>query len=133
MKLKLPHRVAGPFATVDHGGGVWSFTSGGGGNEVHVRGVEPGAAAALRGREFDAVTIEWRAQGVTLVLVAERRETSLAAHSAMCHEPAGEVFGVLPLARFDDKARGFWRRVFWVMRLPGGRHLLRLISARSVR
>ncbi len=133
MKLKLPHRVGGPFAAVELGDGLWHFSSGGAGNELYVRGIAPAMAAALRGREFDAATIEWRAQGVTLVLVAQRRETSIAAQGVLCHQPLGDLFGALPLARFDDKARGFWRRVFWLMRIPGGRYLLRLISARSAR
>jgi hypothetical protein len=37
----------------------------------------------------------------------------------------------LPLVSFDDKARRFWRRVFRLVRIPGGRHLLGVLARRN--
>jgi hypothetical protein len=41
------------------------------------------------------------------------------------------LYEALPLAGFDATARRFWRRVFLLVRLPGGRYLLRLIAQRK--
>jgi hypothetical protein len=44
------------------------------------------------------------------------------------HEPLGRMYESLPLAGIDANARRFWRRVFWLVRLPGGRYLLKLLT-----
>jgi hypothetical protein len=38
------------------------------------------------------------------------------------------LYDSLPLADFDRSAQRFWNRVFRVMRLPGGRFLLRFLA-----
>jgi hypothetical protein len=44
------------------------------------------------------------------------------------HEPLQDLYEGLPLASIDADARRFWRRVFRLVRLPGGRYLLRLLT-----
>ena len=43
----------------------------------------------------------------------------------------GELTEPDPLAGLDEKARRFWRRVFRLVRIPGGRHLLGVLARRS--
>jgi hypothetical protein len=61
---------------------------------------------------------------------AERRR-SLEAQSAIVHEPQTRLYEALPLVVLDDKARRFWRRVFRLVRIPGGRHLLGILARRT--
>ena len=39
---------------------------------------------------------------------------------------------ILPLAQFDQKAKRFWGRVFRLMRIPGGRYLLRFLARSDI-
>jgi len=39
-----------------------------------------------------------------------------------------ELYAALPLAQFDRRARRFWRRVFLLVRIPGGRSLLGMLT-----
>jgi len=55
----------------------------------------------------------------------------LKTRNAIIHEPLTRLYEGLPLASFDPAARRFWRRVFRLVRIPGGRHLLRFIARRS--
>ncbi len=41
----------------------------------------------------------------------------------------GHLYDSLPLVKFDADARRFWRRVFGLVRIPGGRYLLKFLSA----
>jgi hypothetical protein len=50
------------------------------------------------------------------------------AAAAIVHEPLGRLYESLPLANIDANARRFWRRVFRLVRLPGGRYLLKLLT-----
>jgi hypothetical protein len=49
---------------------------------------------------------------------------------AIVHEPLPKLYAELPLAGFDERARRFWRRVFRLVRIPGGRHLLGVLARR---
>jgi hypothetical protein len=50
--------------------------------------------------------------------------------SVLLHEPQPRLYEALPLAGFDAKAQRFWRRVFTIMRIPGGRFMLRFFTRR---
>ncbi len=56
-----------------------------------------------------------------------RRFTS---ESVFIHEPKTRLYDSLPLARFDAAAQRFWKRVFRLIRIPGGRLLLGAIARR---
>ena len=75
--------------------------------------------------------VERRADGVRLTLSAGGRARLLTADSAVIHEPAKGLYEALPLAGFDAGARRFWKRIFRLMRLPGGRFLLGLFARRA--
>jgi hypothetical protein len=51
--------------------------------------------------------------------------------SAIVHQPLARLYDGLPLAEFDSKTRRFWGRVFTLVRIPGGRHLLGVLARRS--
>jgi hypothetical protein len=53
------------------------------------------------------------------------------AAAAIVHEPARNLYAALPLAEFDGRARRFWRRVFLLVRIPGGRSLLGILAHAS--
>jgi hypothetical protein len=132
MKTKMRRTLTGGFRAQEHGAGAWQLGTGApGGAEIHIGGAEPGAAHTLRGASPSAVTIEWRADGALVTLVSEAGSRSFIARSATIHEPVPDLYRHLPLANFDEAARRFWRRVFRLVRIPGGRHLLGLIARRT--
>jgi hypothetical protein len=77
------------------------------------------------------VCVEWLAQRVVLSITCEGRVQKVEARSAIVHEPAPDLYAALPLAQFDERARRFWRRVFLLVRVPGGRRLLGLLAHAS--
>jgi hypothetical protein len=72
--------------------------------------------------------VEWVADGVRVALGTGPGARQLTARSAVVHLPLAHLYEALPLAGFDDQAQRFWRRVFRLLRLPGGRFLLRLLT-----
>jgi hypothetical protein len=128
----MQRRLAGLFVGRDLGDGAWVLTTGAtSGPEIYLRGMEPGAAQVLTGESIDTVTVEWHAEGVTLALRRGGGVGYLRARSAIVHEPKSRLFDHLPLASFDIAARRFWRRVFRLTRLPGGRYLLGFMARRN--
>jgi hypothetical protein len=101
--------------------------------DVFLRGADAAAAADLRGAEVRDIGIEWRAHTVLLTVTSGGRNRTIGARSAIVHEPLSHLYEALPLATLDAKARRFWRRVFWLVRIPGGRHLLAAVARRRGR
>jgi hypothetical protein len=131
MKSKL-RTLEGPFTCAELRSGALHLTTGhAAGPEIHVAGTEERAALALRWTSFDSITVEWHGEGVRLTLACAAGDCVVTARSAVIHEPLARLYECLPLAAFDEPARKFWRRVFRLMRIPGGRHLLRLIARRG--
>ena len=52
------------------------------------------------------------------------------AKSAIVHEPLPFLYEALPLASVDAKHRRFWRSIFRIVRIPGGRYLLGVLARR---
>ncbi len=130
MKPKMRRNLSGAFAAREMPQGVWRLTQGEpSGIDVYLRGAAPGAAD-LGGAICDVV-IEWRDGVVALNVTARGRPLTLEARSAIVHEPLPRLYDALPLAGFDERARRFWRRVFFLVRIPGGRLLLRLLARRT--
>ena len=96
-------------------GGAWQLSSiGQAGVDIILRGTDPDARADLT---------------VTLTTAGGTRQ--LRARTVILHESRTLLYDGLPLVRLDDAARRFWRRVFWLVRIPGGRRLLGLVARRS--
>lgn len=129
MSKNLP----GPFAARSLGTGTWLLTTGvAGGPEVVLRVAGPGAAF-LADAVVENLAVSWRDDGVELIVSAATGIRVLSAASVIVHEPNLKLYESLPLAGFDAEARQFWRRVFRLIRIPGGRHLLGLIARRGRR
>lgn len=124
--------VCGEFLGRDAGSGAWRLTTGvPAGPEIYLRGVESNATQALRDSRISAVEFEWGRDGVLLTLTSTAGTRVLTARHAVIHEPLPRLYDDLPLVELDHAARRFWRRVFRLVRIPGGRHLLGLIARRA--
>ena len=78
------------------------------------------------------IDIEWHAgRGGTEHDLRPSSRRSVQTHSAIVHEPLARLYEALPLAELDAKARRFWRRVFRLVRIPGGRYLLLAMARRN--
>ncbi|MGB6309867.1 MAG: hypothetical protein WBF89_18950 [Steroidobacteraceae bacterium] len=132
MKPNMRRNFPGTFATRDLKEGAWRLscvepTP----IDVFIRGADSTAADTLRRSGVRDVDVEWCVEGVVLTVTSDGRRASVRAQSALVHEPLGRLYEALPLANLDEKARRFWRRVFRLVRIPGGRHLLGLLAPRS--
>jgi len=133
MKTQLRRSVRGSFQARELGAGSWQLSNGlpagaDGRAVIYLVGAEPGAAPTLLDTIFTAVAFEWVDGGVLVTLTSAGGVKVLKTRTAVIHEPLRQLYDGLPLASFDDSARRFWRRVFRVVRIPGGRYLLRLIA-----
>jgi len=99
--------------------------------DIYLWGAGPQASEALQGPSIASLVIEWHAGGVDVMLTGANAVRHLTVAGATIHEPQGRLYESLPLASFDTAAKRFWRRVFRLMRLPGGRLLLRFMARRN--
>lgn len=124
--------IVGPFSASKLGPGVWRLATGVSPvAEVIVRGVGPEGSEALRDGSIGSLRFEWHEKTVKLAIIGANGSRYLNIVGAILHEPQPDLYRCLPLARFDAAARQFWRRVFFWIRVPGGRFLLRLIARGS--
>jgi hypothetical protein len=132
MKTESRRGLTGNFVACDLGSGAWQLTNAPRGETaVYLTGAESDAAHTLRGARFAAVAIEWRKDEVLASLTSSTGTQVLRVRSAIIHEPLAHLYESLPLVSLDDAARRFWRRVFRLVRIPGGRYLLGLIARRA--
>jgi hypothetical protein len=64
-------------------------------------------------------------------MTSAEQPRTVKARSAIVHEPLAHLYDAFPLAGLDAKARRFWRRVFRLVRIPGGRYLLGVLAHRT--
>jgi hypothetical protein len=127
MAAKMRRNFSGEFAARDLGRGTWRLVQPNGA-EIFLRGVTPLEAPAFAAPRLSDVGIEWREHSALVTLKSSGGVASAAVGSAWAHEPLPKLYEALPLARFDAKARRFWGRVFWLVRMPGGRRLLKYFA-----
>jgi len=128
MRRNLP----GTFFARNIGKGAWRLSrSEPAPVDVFLRGAEPLAAEASSSLKVSDIDIEWYAETVVLTMTLAERKRSIKAQGALVHEPLGSLYDALPLATLDEKARRFWRTVFRLVRIPGGRYLLGFLSRRT--
>jgi hypothetical protein len=114
------------------GADSWRLTTGAtGSTEIYLSGVDSDAFAVLDGAAPSAVSVAWSEAGASVTLIAHGASPQFRSRTATIHEPRPELYQGLPLVVLDEKARRFWRRVFLIARIPGGRRLLRWIAQRS--
>jgi hypothetical protein len=131
MKQNMRCQLAGEFVAGELGRGAWRLSQSGPGLvEVWLGGVDPQAAEAVPRGGISGIAIEWREGAVLLQLTSAGRQSKFAARSAIVHQPLPDLYDALPLAAHDEAAGRFWRRIFRLVRLPGGRYLLGIVARR---
>jgi hypothetical protein len=131
MVAKLRRNFSGAFRAEDLGAGAWRlYQTSPEHIDIFLRGVDGMQALQLLANSFTQVGIEWREGSALITLLADGRIASLDAASALVHEPLPRLYETLPLQRFDAKARRFWGRIFFLVRLPGGRALISALTRR---
>jgi hypothetical protein len=134
MNPKMRRNFSGEFSAQDLGKNVWRLTQTAPRKiDVIVQGARHGSSQTSPARAFGtaAVTdlgIEWHRDMALLSFLAGERVETVEGANVIVHEPVRHLYDGLPLADFDQKARTFWSRVFRVVRLPGGRYLLRFFA-----
>jgi hypothetical protein len=132
MNSKMRRNLAGRFLTRNLGGGAWQLSRTEPESiDVFLRGAEPDATEILSSPGIRDIDIEWQAGAVMVTMTSAERRRSIKAQSAIVHEPQTQLYEALPLVVLDEKARRFWRRVFRLVRIPGGRHLLGILARRT--
>ena len=132
MSTRIERTWTGAFRATHLGKDSWQLTMGAAGSpEIYLSGVDRNALAALDGATPSAVTVAWSDAGAIITLNSSGASTQFRSRTATVHEPRPQLYQGLPLVVLDDAARRFWRRVFLIARLPGGRRLLRWIAQRT--
>ncbi len=129
MSAKLRRNYSGAFLVQSRGHDGWQLSRAAPHEiTVFLRDAEQGAAQAFGSGPIVELGIEWRAENALLTFQAGDRVASVEAASVIVHEPLGRLYESLPLASIDADARRFWHRVFRLVRIPGGRYLLKLLT-----
>jgi hypothetical protein len=134
MNSNMRNNFSGAFAVTELGHGGWRLSR----DEPHkldvfLRGAEPSAARVLGCTDITNLGIEWHDETATLSFAAGDRVETLQILSAIVHEPLDHLYASLPLFPFDADASRFWRRIFRLVRIPGGRYLLKFLTRRAKR
>ncbi len=79
----------------------------------------------------NSVAVQWHEDGARVELVSDIRVIHASARAAWAHTPQTRVLESLPLEPFTPGMRRFWRRIFRLVRMPGGAWLLRWLARRS--
>jgi hypothetical protein len=132
MRPKTRRNIPGTFVTRNLREGAWRLSrTEPGPIDVFVRGADTTGAEPLEMHSVRDVGIEWGAETAALTATSAGRTRTVQARSAIVHEPLPHLYEALPLAILDSRARRFWRTVFRVVRIPGGRLLLGVLARRS--
>ncbi len=132
MKPKMRRNFSGTFMARDLGRGSWRLSGRGPACiDVLLKDAPSGTADALRPGAVSDIELEWQDGAVLTSLTSAQGRTSITLQSAIVHEPLAHLYEKLPLAELDTKARRFWRRIFALVRIPGGRYLLDVLARRT--
>ena len=121
--------MSAPFDIEDCGNGLWCLRR----RQprvvaVYLRGFAPPAQLA----QCTAMRIDWPdGSDVVVSIVLPSQIVTTRAAAAFAHEPRDELYGALALPAFGPAAQRFWRTIFAVVRLPGGRLLLSWLAGRG--
>jgi hypothetical protein len=132
MNTNIERSFRGEISARDIGSGAWLLTGGEpGAAQIHLMGVLPEEAPLPADAKATRVALRWVEGGVLATLVTAAGAKQLKARAATVHEPLPRLYESLPLAQLDARAKRFWRRVFLLVRIPGGRRLLGLMARRA--
>jgi hypothetical protein len=131
MAMKMRRNFSGASSSHLAEDGTWRIgPSAAPAMQIIVIGADANSVEAC-GATLNDLCIEWRGQRVLLTTTNAARAARIEARSAIVHEPVPSLYATLPLAEFDARARRFWRRVFLLVRIPGGRRLLGMLARAS--
>jgi len=130
MKVRKQRVIGGPLEREELAPGAWRFRAADG-TELIVSGAAPAAAEIAACAAVRAARLDWLADGALVTLITDAGPLPVHARAAIIHEPAAGLYETLPLVTLDARARRFWRRVFLLVRIPGGRRLLKLLARRA--
>jgi hypothetical protein len=134
LKFVIRQSLPGPFSATKLPSGVWLLTAEvPDGARVYLHGAAPEASKLLAGMRITALEFEWRTEGVMVRVTGADGVRHFKSESVVIHEPKARLYDSLPLASFDADAQRFWKRVFRLIRIPGGRLLLGAIARRGRR
>lgn len=134
MPPKPRRNFSGAFLPQYRGRGTWQLSRPGP-HEINVflRDAEHSAERSFATGPIIDLGIEWHDEKVLLTFMSQARVASVEAASAIVHEPLQRLYDRLPMVSIDADARRFWRRVFRLVRIPGGRYLLRILARSRTR
>jgi len=128
MPYKMRRNFAGPCSVRAAGPDAWRVACGAPHEaQIVIRGADTRSASAF-GAAVSDLGIEWHGQRALLTMMSAGRVASSEAAAVIVHESVPGLYAALPLAEFDSRARRFWRRVFLLVRIPGGRLLLGMLA-----
>jgi hypothetical protein len=134
LKSVTRQSFPGPFSATKLNAGVWQLTKDvPDGARVYLHGAAPEASKYLGAMRITALEFEWRIEGVIVRVTGAAGVRHFKSESVLIHEPKARLYESLPLASFDAAAQRFWKRVFRLIRIPGGRLLLGAIARRRRR
>jgi hypothetical protein len=129
MTPKMRRNFSGDFMPQDLGRGAWRLASPAPREiSIYLQGAEGRAARTFGAAPLRDLGIEWRGETALLSFMSGETVGTVEVSSAIVHEPLGQLYESLPLQSVDANARRFWRRVFRLVRIPGGRFLLTLLA-----
>lgn len=129
MPPKLRRNFSGAFLPQDRGNGTWQLSRPAPHEtNVFLRDAEHSAQRSFATGPIIDLGIEWHDEKVLLTFMSQERVASVEAVSAIVHEPLQHLYERLPMVSIDADARRFWRRVFRLVRIPGGRYLLKVLA-----
>ncbi len=120
-----------PFDVEDCGRGLWCLRQHAKLDAaLFVRGSLPFAQLS----KCESLDIEWLEGGGARIRIALASQTvTVQVKSAFVQELRPKIYDALPLGRLDARTLRFWRRVFTLVRLPGGQFLLGWLAGRTRR
>lgn len=125
MGKEVQRHWPGVFTAQPLAGQRWRLSAADPPTEVYLRApVVPFAPGA----RLESLVIDWRGDQAEVRTRVQGRDAHFMAASAIVHEPLPRLYEALTPLAYDPRTRRFWQRVFWVLRLPGGRWLLRLLA-----
>jgi hypothetical protein len=132
MSNKVERTITADLEARELAAGWWQLsTRPAGAVEIILRTADPDARAVLEGARASRAVIAWECAGALVTLRVPGGTKRIRASTAIVHEPRAALYEALPLVRLDAAARRFWRRVFVLVRIPGGRRLLGLVARRA--
>jgi hypothetical protein len=131
MAIEMRRNFSGALSVCASKDGTWRIGRGDqSGMQIIVIGADASRVPAC-GTALHDLDIEWHGQSALVTMITASAKAKVQARTAIVHEPIPALHAALPLADFDARARRFWRRVFVLVRIPGGRHLLGMLARAS--